>query len=293
LYYYYQRFYDPSIGRFISPDLKLGTLSNPESLNLYIYVLDRPTSLTDPSGLDWWNPWSWTPQQQAQAFTIAVIVVAVVAVVATGGVASPLAAAAVGAALSTTAYTVTQGDKATLTGAVTMAAVGAVLGGVGAVAAGGSAAGGIANIAGRALVNGAISGGVNTGVYSATAVFSGQSITAAGLAGAFVSGFVSGALGTKGVLAPAAGSTLTRWVASNVVSGEASYIAGQYAQGKAPTATGMWEQVPYALAGGLASDSVSGALRGMTFGSVVGATNYVVNAVFPVMGIWDTQGPIY
>jgi len=68
-------------------------LYNPQSLNLYIYVLDRPTSLKDPSGLDWWNPWSWTPQQQAQAFTIAVVVVAVVAVVGSGMKGTPGVAA--------------------------------------------------------------------------------------------------------------------------------------------------------------------------------------------------------
>jgi len=55
LYYEYQRWYDPTIGRFISPDPRHGHLSNPQSLNLYIYVLDLPTSLTDPSGLDWNN----------------------------------------------------------------------------------------------------------------------------------------------------------------------------------------------------------------------------------------------
>jgi uncharacterized protein RhaS with RHS repeats len=87
LYYYFHRWYDPSTGRFISPDPKQGKLNNPQILNLYIYVIDDPTTLRDPSGLDWWNPFTWSQQQQAQAFTIAVIVVAVVAVVATGGIA--------------------------------------------------------------------------------------------------------------------------------------------------------------------------------------------------------------
>ncbi len=53
LYYDLHRWYDPSIGRFISPDPKHGHLSNPQSLNLYIYVVDRPTSLTDPTGAAW------------------------------------------------------------------------------------------------------------------------------------------------------------------------------------------------------------------------------------------------
>ncbi len=52
LYCYCRRWYDPTIGRFISRDSKRGTLSNPQSLNQYIYFLDRPTSLTDPTGED-------------------------------------------------------------------------------------------------------------------------------------------------------------------------------------------------------------------------------------------------
>lgn len=61
MYYDYQRWYDPAIGRFISPDPVRGKLSNPQSLNLYVYVFDLPTSLTDPSGLDacGWDPASW------------------------------------------------------------------------------------------------------------------------------------------------------------------------------------------------------------------------------------------
>src|SRR2546428_3358754 len=51
LYYYFQRWYDPSIGRFLSPDSNLGRRANPLTLNRYIYVTDSPLSGTDPSGL--------------------------------------------------------------------------------------------------------------------------------------------------------------------------------------------------------------------------------------------------
>ena len=54
LYYDYQRWYDPSIGRFISQDPSAGYLSDPQSLNPYVYVLDNPTGLSDPSGA---SPW--------------------------------------------------------------------------------------------------------------------------------------------------------------------------------------------------------------------------------------------
>jgi uncharacterized protein RhaS with RHS repeats len=51
LYYEYQRWYDPSIGRFISQDPLPGSMLNPQSLNRYVYVLNQPTLLTDPTGL--------------------------------------------------------------------------------------------------------------------------------------------------------------------------------------------------------------------------------------------------
>jgi hypothetical protein len=62
LYYYYDRWYDPFTGRFVSQDPAKGDLSNPQSLNGYIYVVDRPTSLVDPNGRDpctWWNPFTY------------------------------------------------------------------------------------------------------------------------------------------------------------------------------------------------------------------------------------------
>jgi RHS repeat-associated protein len=51
LYYYYHRWYDPSIGRFISKDPFPGFASNPETLNPYVYVADTPTTLTDRTGM--------------------------------------------------------------------------------------------------------------------------------------------------------------------------------------------------------------------------------------------------
>ncbi len=50
LYYYYHRWYDPSIGRFISRDPYSGRRSDPQSLNYYVYVENSPVTNTDPSG---------------------------------------------------------------------------------------------------------------------------------------------------------------------------------------------------------------------------------------------------
>ncbi|MBI4302550.1 MAG: hypothetical protein HY664_08085 [Chloroflexi bacterium] len=50
-YYLRARYYDPAIGRFISKDPFSGIAGQPQTLNLYIYTLNSPTILADPSGL--------------------------------------------------------------------------------------------------------------------------------------------------------------------------------------------------------------------------------------------------
>ncbi len=51
LYYYGARYYDASIGRFISPDVIVQNPGNPQNLNRYSYVLNNPLKYVDPSGL--------------------------------------------------------------------------------------------------------------------------------------------------------------------------------------------------------------------------------------------------
>ncbi len=52
LYYYNARYYDATIGRFISPDTMIQDPSNPQTLNRYSYCLNNPLKYTDPSGHD-------------------------------------------------------------------------------------------------------------------------------------------------------------------------------------------------------------------------------------------------
>ena len=54
LYYYNARYYDPTIGRFISPDIVTPDLNNPQSLNRYSYALNNPLKYNDPTG-NWPN----------------------------------------------------------------------------------------------------------------------------------------------------------------------------------------------------------------------------------------------
>jgi len=55
LYYEYGRWYDPTLGRFISQDPVAGFLSDPQSLNPYVYVENSPTTYTDPTGQCPWQ----------------------------------------------------------------------------------------------------------------------------------------------------------------------------------------------------------------------------------------------
>ncbi len=50
LYKFGARYYDPTIGRWTQQDLLSGSLSDPTSLNRYLYAGDDPVNLTDPSG---------------------------------------------------------------------------------------------------------------------------------------------------------------------------------------------------------------------------------------------------
>ena len=50
LYWYNSRWYDPLIGRFLAPDSIIPSPGNPQALNRYSYVGNRPLILVDPSG---------------------------------------------------------------------------------------------------------------------------------------------------------------------------------------------------------------------------------------------------
>src|ERR1022692_755662 len=59
--YFWARYYESSIGRFMSPDwsakeepVPYATMDNPQSLNLYSYVKNNPLSAVDADGhVDW------------------------------------------------------------------------------------------------------------------------------------------------------------------------------------------------------------------------------------------------
>ena len=68
LAYYNARWYDPALGRFVSPDSIVPSPSNPQDFNRYSYVRNNPLGYVDPSGHDpWWlqEPWHNTTPEEA------------------------------------------------------------------------------------------------------------------------------------------------------------------------------------------------------------------------------------
>ena len=53
LYYYGARYYDATIGKFISADIIIQNPTNPQSLNRYTYCSNNPLRYTDPTGKDY------------------------------------------------------------------------------------------------------------------------------------------------------------------------------------------------------------------------------------------------
>ncbi|MBP2001376.1 RHS repeat-associated protein [Paenibacillus shirakamiensis] len=69
LQYLRARFYDPTIGRFLTEDTYTGEANDPPSLHLYSYVRNNPLIFTDPSGhvpfKAWANAPEWVPFSDA------------------------------------------------------------------------------------------------------------------------------------------------------------------------------------------------------------------------------------
>jgi len=49
LMYYGARYYDATLGRFVSADTVVPSAGNPQSLNRYAYTLNNPVRYTDPN----------------------------------------------------------------------------------------------------------------------------------------------------------------------------------------------------------------------------------------------------
>lgn len=131
LYYYGARYYDPTIGRFISPDTTGQSLVNPQSLNRYSYCLNNPLMYTDPTGH--WPHIHWKSVLKVAAIVVAAVVVTAAVVIAapvvltaiasTASVVSATTAGVVSTAAATVAATATTAAVAVAPVAATVAAV--------------------------------------------------------------------------------------------------------------------------------------------------------------------------
>jgi RHS repeat-associated protein len=59
LQYLRARYYDPAVGRFVSSDPAESRPRDPRTLNRFVYVINQPAQLTDPSGEDWGCGMEW------------------------------------------------------------------------------------------------------------------------------------------------------------------------------------------------------------------------------------------
>lgn len=116
LYYLNSRYYDPEIGRFISPDILSildETMMDENGLNLYMYCGNNPIMRVDANGMAWWNPFSWNWNVAGQIAAAVGIVIGLAALtIAAAFIGGPvLVGAAIGAWIGTAAGGIYGGVK--------------------------------------------------------------------------------------------------------------------------------------------------------------------------------------
>ena len=199
LYYYNARYYDPAIGRFVSPDSVGQKLSAPQTLNRYSYVQNNPLKYTDPTGHFALKSFLTKVVKVALVVT-AVVAVTALAVVTMGSAIPVLAAAAAGAVVNTGVYagvTAASGGNITAQGLGLAAFSGAVTGIVMCASAG--ALGGVT------MVSGGIGGGVSSAInMEATSALTGQTPSNQQIAGNLALGVGMGII-SGGIIGAATG----------------------------------------------------------------------------------------
>jgi RHS repeat-associated protein len=162
-----RRWFDPRLGRFISPDPIVSSVFTLDAWNVYVYAHNNPISFTDPTGCSFWD-------------VLAIIGIALIVVVLI------VASYFTGGATLVVAGLVLQWSGILFATAIGIAG-GAIIGGISAARAGGSIAGGVL-LGGLLGGVGAFAGGV------AGAAVAGSLFTA-GSWGAFITmGLVQGAI---------------------------------------------------------------------------------------------------
>jgi RHS repeat-associated protein len=227
LYNYGARYYDPALGRFVSPDSIVQDYSDPQTLNRYSYCRNNPIILTDPSG---------------HLFLIDDIIIAAATYVAANA-AVIAEGAAIGAAVGGTTAAITGGNIGTgmLTGAIS----GAVFFGAGEIISGINGASQLSALENFYTASTPISQGVSTagaaGIHAAAGAISGgiNSAISGGNAGlGALNGAISGGMGEY-VGGGLPGQSLVGGFAGGITSEMAGGNFGQgFAQGAKMAAIG-------------------------------------------------------
>ncbi|MBI2985926.1 MAG: hypothetical protein HYY45_04080 [Deltaproteobacteria bacterium] len=156
LYYYGGRYYDPELGRFISPDPFVPQPGDPQSFNRYSYVGNNPVNYIDPSGYK---------KKKGGFFRrfFGAIVGAIVGIVSWGLGAPAMLAGAIGGATAGAVNSGINGGNfaANVFGG---AFLGGIAGGIGPPLAGAYGGGFLGAVASGA-VTGAVVGAIGTGIY--------------------------------------------------------------------------------------------------------------------------------
>ncbi len=151
LMFYGARYYNPKLGRFITPDTIVQSPSNPQTLNRYAYCNNNPVNNIDPSGHSWFKKFFKA---------IGIILGGAILTAISGGLLTPVLSGAIaGATIGGAVAAATGGNigRSMLTGAIG----GAIFGGIGDL----NLSGGLhilAHFAGGAA-SGAINGMINHG----------------------------------------------------------------------------------------------------------------------------------
>jgi RHS repeat-associated protein len=218
LYFYNARYYNPVLGRFISPDSIVPEPGNPQSLNRYSYVENNPVNRIDPSGHFSFGRFFKTVAKVAIQVGM---VVASIAATLTGNVwAVPIIAAAGSASL-----TALEGGniKQIALSAGVGAAAGTVALGVGSAV----------NSVMSPLISSSLSSTLSPAVTSAIASAPGHIVGAA--AGGFVQGVGSGiAMGTSWQETVRFGYQRAAFAAGTTAIAEAAYASYMYSTDYAP-----------------------------------------------------------
>jgi RHS repeat-associated protein len=204
LMYYGGRYYDPVLGRFISPDPFVQAPGDPQALNRYSYVRNNPVNFTDPTGFFFKSLGKFFKNVFKGIVdnlpAIIIGVVAAVAVVATWGAAAPafvaaypivvgaVAGAAGGAAAAATNVALGRAPPESILTGAAFGAVGGAVGGFFAPAT--NVAWTLGRSVAAGFTAGAVTGGLGAAVNGGNII---EGIAAGGVTGAVMAAAAYGA----------------------------------------------------------------------------------------------------